>query len=197
MRVARQATRARLPWVSLTLAGLTAALFAAFGPAPEAWVYDRVAIAHGEWWRLLSGHWMHSDGGHLTWNLGALLALGWIVEARNRVALLAGLLAGTIGVDLMLWLALPELTRYCGMSGVLNTVLLFALATLWRDATAPVLLATGMLSFAKIVVEIWSGQALLTSTAWASIPQAHLAGWLIGLVLIVAGFVPLAAERLN
>jgi rhomboid family GlyGly-CTERM serine protease len=183
--------------VSLTLAGLTAALFAAFGPAPEAWVYDRVAIAHGEWWRLLSGHWMHSDGGHLTWNLGALLALGWIVEARNRVALLAGLLAGTIGVDLMLWLALPELTRYCGMSGVLNTVLLFALATLWRHATAPVLLATGMLSFAKIVVEIWSGQALLTSTAWASIPQAHLAGWLIGLVLIVAGFVPLAAERLN
>jgi len=193
----RQSNGSRLPWLSLGLAGLMVALFAAFGPAPEAWVYDRVAIAQGEWWRLLSGHWMHSDSGHLTWNLGALLALGWIVEAQNRVALLASLLAGTLGVDLMLWLALPELTRYCGISGVLNTVLLFALATLWRHTAAPVLLATGMLSFAKIVVEISSGQALLTSNDWASIPQAHLAGWLIGLVLIVAGFVPLAAERLN
>lgn len=197
MSGARTSTGSRLPWLSLGLAGLMAALFAAFGPAPGAWVYDRVAIDQGEWWRLLSGHWMHSDSGHLTWNLGALLALGWIVEARNRVALLAGLLAGTLGVDLMLWLALPELSQYCGMSGVLNTVLLFALATLWRQATAPVLLATGALSLAKIVVEIWSGQALLASTAWTSIPQAHLAGWLIGLLLIVTGFVPPAADRLT
>lgn len=197
MSGARPSTGSRLPWLSLGLAGLMAALFAAFGPAPEAWVYDRVAIDQGEWWRLLSGHWMHSDSGHLTWNLGALLALGWIVEARNRVALLAGLLAGTLGVDLMLWLALPELSQYCGMSGVLNTVLLFALATLWRHATAPVLLATAMLPLTKIVVEIWSGQALLASTAWTSIPQAHLAGWLIGLLLIVTGFVPPAADRLT
>ena len=121
-----------LPWLSLTLAGLVAALFAAFGPAPTAWVYDRFAIVDGEWWRLLSGHWVHSDGSHLIWNLAALLALGWIIETRSRYALIVGLLGGSIGVDLVLWLWLPEVTRYCGMSGVLNTLWLFALATLWR-----------------------------------------------------------------
>lgn len=92
----------------------------------------------------------------------------------------------------MLWLALPELERYCGMSGVLNTLLLFAFAALWRVATAPVLVAVGTLSFAKILVEISAGQALLTNAAWESVPQAHLAGWLIGLVLIIAGLAPQA-----
>jgi len=192
MPMARHSTKGPLPWLSLALAGLMAALFAALGPAPEAWVYDRAAIGHGEWWRLLSGHWVHSDGGHLIWNLGALLVLGWIIEMRNRVMLLTGLLAGTLGVNLMLWLALPELERYCGMSGVLNTLLLFAFAALWRVATAPVLVAVGTLSFAKILVEISAGQALLTNAAWESVPQAHLAGWLIGLVLIIAGFAPQA-----
>ena len=176
------------------LSGLMVALFVAFGPAPEAWVYDRAAIDQGEWWRLLSGHWVHSDSGHLIWNLGALLGLGWIVEARNRVALFAGLLAGTFAVDLMLWLVLSGLTHYCGMSGALNTLLLFAFAALWRHATAPVIAVTGMLSLAKIGIEISAGQALLTGTAWASVPQAHLAGWLIGLILVIAGLVP-AAER--
>jgi len=192
MPMTRQSTAGPLPWLSLTLAGLMAVLFAALGPAPEAWVYDRAAIIHGEWWRLLSGHWVHSDGGHLIWNLGALLVLGWIIETRNRVMLFTGLLTGTFGVNLMLWLTLPELARYCGMSGVLNTLLLFAFAALWCVATAPVLTVIGTLSFAKILVEISAGQALLTSAAWESVPQAHLAGWLIGLVLIILGFAPTA-----
>ena len=157
-----------MPWLSLTVAGLMTVLFTAFGPAPEAWVYDRVAIGDGEWWRLLTGHWVHSDTGHLGWNIGAVLVLGSIVETRCPIALLAGLLGGTLGVDLMLWLALPELSHYCGMSGVLNALLLFGLAILWSRRTNTALVATGMLSLAKILVEIAAGQALFTSTAWVS-----------------------------
>ena len=65
MATVHHSTGGKAPWLSLTLAGLTAGLFAAFGPAPEAWVYDRAAIESGEWWRLISGHWVHSDGAHL------------------------------------------------------------------------------------------------------------------------------------
>lgn len=191
----RLPTASRIPWLSLTLAGLMAALFAAYGPVPEAWVYDRVAIYQGEWWRLLSGHWVHSDSGHLFWNLGALVLLGWMVETRNRLALLSSLLAGTLGVDLMLWLMLPDLSHYCGMSGVLNTLLLFAFAAFWRNTTAAILTITGMLSLAKILIEISLGQALLSNTAWESLPQAHLAGWLIGLVLVVVAPLPPAAKQ--
>lgn len=186
MAVVRQTSTGALPWLSVTLAGLTAGLFAAFGPAPEAWVYDRAAIAGGEWWRLISGHWVHSDGVHLGWNLAAQLVLAWIVEMHSRRGLLAGLLVGTLGVDLMLWLGLPGLAAYCGLSGVLNSLVLLALAGLWQGATAPALVATGTLSLLKIVGEMSAGQALFTQTAWASVPEAHLAGWLAGLILIAA-----------
>lgn len=195
MSISRLSTGSRIPWLSLALAGLMAALFAAYGPAPEAWVYDRVAIYQGEWWRLLSGHWVHSDSGHLFWNLSALVLLGWMVETRNRWALLTSLFAGTLGVDLMLWLMLPDLSHYCGMSGVLNTLLLFAFAALWRNTTAALLTITGMLSLAKILIEISLGQALLSNTAWESLPQAHLAGWLIGLILIAVVPLPPAAKQ--
>ena len=47
MIVGQEATARTLPWLSVTLAGLVVALYAAFGPAPEAWVYDRAAIAGG------------------------------------------------------------------------------------------------------------------------------------------------------
>jgi len=195
VRTIHSSNGSTLPWMSLALAGLMAALFAAFGPAPEALVYDRVAINDGEWWRLLTGHWMHSDRGHLIWNVSAFLVLGWITETRNRSALIAALLAGTLGVNLTLWLMLPEITHYCGMSGVLNTLLLFALATLWRSATLPILVVTGVLSFAKILIEISAGQALFTSSTWQSVPQVHLAGWLAGLALIVAWSFSASAYR--
>ena len=185
MTVGQQATTGTLPWLSVTLAGLVAVLYAAFGPAPEVLVYDRAAIGSGDWWRLISGHWVHSDPAHLGWNLAGLLLLGSIVEMHGRHRLVAGLLVGVLGVDLMLWLGLPELAAYCGLSGVLNSLLLLALAGLWKSATAPVLLATGILSLLKIWSEISAGQALFTQTAWASVPEAHLAGWLAGLALIV------------
>lgn len=196
MGVIHSSSRRTLPWLSLTLTGLMAALFAALGPAPETWVYDRFAINDAEWWRLFSGHWVHSDGGHLIWNLGAFLVLGWIIEIRNRQGLIVGLLAGTLGVNLMLWLFLPELTHYCGMSGVLNTLLPFALASVWRRENVPILALIGVLSPAKILIEISAGQALLTNSAWESVPQAHLAGWLTGLALLTVGLVTLRAERL-
>jgi rhomboid family GlyGly-CTERM serine protease len=188
MIVGQEATARTLPWLSVTLAGLVVALYAAFGPAPEAWVYDRAAIAGGEWWRLISGHWVHSDRAHLVWNLAGLLALGWIVEMRGRRGLLTGLLVGTLGVDLVLWLGLPGLAAYCGLSGVLNSLLPLALAGLWQRATAPALVATGALSLLKITSEISAGQALFTHTAWASVPEAHLAGWLAGLIFGVSEF---------
>mgnify|MGYP001821827145 CR=1 FL=1 len=184
----QKAAARTLPWLSVTLAGLVVALYAAFGPAPEAWVYDRAAIAGGEWWRLISGHWVHSDGAHLGWNLAGLLALGWTVEMRGRRRLVAGLLAGTFGVDLMLWLGLPGLAAYCGLSGVLNSLLPLALVGLWQRATAPALVATGALSLLKITSEISAGQALFTHTAWASVPEAHLAGWLAGLIFGASEF---------
>jgi rhomboid family GlyGly-CTERM serine protease len=176
---------AKLPWLTLLLAGSMAVLFAALGPAPSAWVYDRVALGDGELWRLLSAHLVHSDAGHLLWNMAGLAILGAIVESRlGRGWLLAGLLAGCLAVDLTLWSALPGMSRYCGLSGALNALLVPTLVGL-RHQTGPGLSwLIGGGSLLKILIELAAGQALFTHTAWASVPLAHLAGWILGAALV-------------
>ena len=116
-----------LPWRTLLLTGLALVLFLSFGAAPEAWVFDRIAIAQGEWWRLITGHWVHSDLEHATWDIGALLVLGLLFESRLKGKLFTVLALSTLGIDLWLWYALPSLNYYCGLSGILNGLLALGL----------------------------------------------------------------------
>ena len=175
-----------LPWLTLGLTGLLVALFVIAGPAPVAWVFDRDAIMAGEWWRLITGHWVHSDLNHLAWNLAAFGLLGGTVESLGRRYLLGGLATGMAGVDLLLWFGLPGLGVYCGLSGVLNTLLLLALLGHFRldPRSWAIVLAVGVASLGKILFELLTLQPIFSSTAWASVPEAHLAGWLVGLVLV-------------
>ena len=95
------------------------------------------------------------------------------------------LLAATAGVDLWLWWGEPALRYYCGLSGILNGLLVAGLLYLWRDLQHPLVLLTAAGAALKILVEINVGQALLTQTAWPSVPTAHAAGFLCGLVLAI------------
>jgi rhomboid family GlyGly-CTERM serine protease len=174
-------TDTHMPWLTLALAGSMAALYAMLGPAPAALVYDRVAIGEGEWWRLLTAHLVHGDIVHLAWNLAGLLLLGTMLERVSRVLLPAMLLSGAMAIDLMLAAGLSEIAYYCGLSGVINALLVPVLADVWRRSRSPLVPAIALLTLAKIGVEMVAGQALLTETAWPSLPAAHLAGWVGGL----------------
>ena len=177
----------RLPWLTLGLAGLIAALFLAAGPLPEALLYDRAAIGRAEIWRLATGHLIHSDFDHLGWNLAALMILGGLVETTpglGRAGLLLALSIGTVAVTATLWWAMPELDRYCGLSGVLNAVYVVLLAGEWRRSGSPILLILLAAGAAKIGVETVAGGALFTDPFWPSVPAAHLAGYLAGLATL-------------
>jgi rhomboid family GlyGly-CTERM serine protease len=170
-----------LPWISLLLTAIAVAAYLALGPAPEAWIFDREAIVQGQWWRLLTGHWVHSDPQHVVWDVTALLLFGSLFEARLGWRLPLALLLATAGVDAWLWWGLPDLQRYCGLSGILNGLLAAGLFRLWYDLRHPVVLLTAGAAVLKICVEIEAGHALFTATAWASVPSAHGAGLLTGL----------------
>jgi rhomboid family GlyGly-CTERM serine protease len=173
-----------LPWRSCLLAAAALILFLALGPAPEAWVFDRAAISHGEWWRLITGHWVHSDGSHALWNIAALLCLGALFEARLRWRLFPVLLAGAAGVSAWLFWGEPALQVYCGLSGILNSVLIVGLMLMWRQQRQPLVLMTAVGAAVKIIVEVHLGQALLSDTAWPSVATAHAAGFLSGIILV-------------
>ena len=170
-----------LPWRTLLLGAAAVAAHLALGSAPDGWVFDRGAIAHGEWWRLLTGHWVHSDPGHALWNIAALLLAGIVFEARLGWRLPLALLLATAGVDAWLWWGEPGLMCYCGLSGILNGLIAAGLYRLWRATRHPVVLLTACCIALKIVVEASLGQALMTRTAWPSVPATHAAGFLFGL----------------
>lgn len=111
----------RVHALPLTLVALST-LFALAGKGATHWLrYDREAILHGQWWRLISGNMVHLGWPHLALNLAGLVLVWllfrqtlatrhWIViTVASAVAVGAGLLAFD-----------PALQWYVGLSGVLH-----------------------------------------------------------------------------
>jgi len=175
-----------VPWATLLLSSLALFTWLHAGFAPVDWVYDRAAIEQGEWWRLLTGHWVHSDGGHALWNITALVLLGLVSEKILGNWMPVALLMSTAAVDTWLWWGMPHLQQYCGLSGILNGLLAAALVHQWRLYRQPLILLIGAGAVIKIALEIMSGQAIFTQTAWPSVPESHAVGLLGGLVVAAA-----------
>ena len=175
----------RVPWHSLSLAAVALIAYMALGAAPEAWIYDRVAIGGGEVWRLVTGHWVHTDPWHALWNIAALLLLGLLFERRLQSLLLMSLIVGTIAVDAWLWWGDTSLAYYCGLSGILNSLLIVGLVRFWQDYRHPLVLLIVLMAVTKIATELIIGQGLFTHTAWPSVPAVHAVGFAGGLVLML------------
>jgi rhomboid family GlyGly-CTERM serine protease len=171
------------PWLTFGLVVLTAGPGWRFGAAPAELIYDRQAIAAGEIWRLLTGHFVHSDLNHLAWNAAALLLIGSLLEGFGRRQMGAAIVVGIVAVDLALWFGMPDLEKYCGLSGMLNALLVVALAEGWRRTRHSLFAGAALVSLLKLVVEAMMGQGLLVQTAWPSVPLAHVAGFLGGALL--------------
>lgn len=95
------------------------------GPgAREAMQFDRALLGRGEWWRVLSAHFVHLDLGHAVLN-GLGLVLMWALFARDYppIRWLAIYLASAFAVSAGLWYFNPELQWYVGASGALHGVM--------------------------------------------------------------------------
>jgi membrane associated rhomboid family serine protease len=135
-------------------------------------------------WTWLTTHFLHTDPGHVFWNLLAFGCLGWLGEADGRLRFVSSLFVGIIAVDMWFTFVAHDLRFYCGMSGALNTVLLVTLYTL-RGSIAPIwLYAFAAVVGLKLVWENHTGVALLTHTRWPSAVGAHVAGYGAGVLMV-------------
>ncbi len=115
------------PWATTltTVIALTVFLWPA---AAAALVYDRSRVLQGEWWRILTGNWVHFTRSQLFWNLAVLVPAGLWSErqaaARTRWLFLAApLLIGVIVFNIE-----ADISRFGGLSGVAaGVVVLLAL----------------------------------------------------------------------
>ncbi len=103
---------------------LSAALALAGDWGRELFRYDRIALADGEIWRLISGHLAHLGWSHFAMNAIGLVLVWYLVTARFRTTewlVIAAVV--TAGIDLGFWFLQPQLIWYVGLSGVLHGLL--------------------------------------------------------------------------
>jgi rhomboid family GlyGly-CTERM serine protease len=150
--------------------------------ARQAWSYQRQDLQRGEWWRLLSAHFVHLDLEHALLN-GLGLVLMWALFARDYPPLrwLAIYVGSALAVSAGLWLFDPELDWYVGASGALHGVMAAGtLAHLRRrdlDGWVLALFVVGKLAYEQLA------GALPFAGSPDTIVNAHLYGAVGGVVL--------------
>ena len=87
--------------------------------------YKRESIINGEYWRLMSGNFNHTNIYHLLLNLGALAVIGGLhYRYYNSAAYTSLILLLSIGVGVgILWLS-PSTHLYVGLSGILHGIII-------------------------------------------------------------------------
>jgi rhomboid family GlyGly-CTERM serine protease len=150
--------------------------------ARQALSYQRAGLEQGQWWRLLTAHFVHLDLEHAVLN-GLGLVLMWALFARDfpPARWLAIYLGAALTVSAGLWIFNPEIAWYVGASGALHGVMTAGtLAHLWRGDLDGWILAVFIV--AKLAYEQFAG-ALPFAGSPDTVVDAHLYGAVGGVVL--------------
>jgi len=161
-------------------------IFELFGdPGRELLQYDRIAIADGELWRLVSGHFVHLGRSHYVLNAIAMLlvwlAVGEFLTRRQWIIVTAACIAG---VNAGLWFLNPGIVWYVGMSGFLHGLLVAGIVRGYQFLPREAVLG-GMVVLTKIVYEQMLGPmpGSEQSAGGDVVVDSHLYGALAGLAV--------------
>jgi len=147
--------------------------------------YERQDIVAGEYWRLITAHFVHLSWGHCLLNIaGYVLILALFGEYLTTGLFLLTILLSMLAIDIGLFTLHKDIHWYVGFSGVLHGLFLAGLIFAYkidRHSWAKWLLAILTL---KLVWEMFMG-ALPGSTQMSGgkvIVEAHFYGALGGLI---------------
>jgi rhomboid family GlyGly-CTERM serine protease len=170
--------------VNLYLVLTAISAFCLFIQAPDLSLFmtwDHSLIISGQWWRILSGNFAHTNFTHLAMNLAALWLISLIFKPSVKVLLLL-----MIAISLVIGLGLlaSDIQRYVGLSGTLHGLFAYFAAQelLVQGRRSSGLLVLGVAG--KVIWEQIFGPSH-TSMALIEAPvatQAHLIGLIAGLI---------------
>lgn len=155
--------------------------------------YERAAILEdSEWWRLLSGHFVHLGWPHLLLNLAGCLLVWFLFRRDYRLwQWLVIVVFSVASMDLgFVWLN-PDLAWYVGLSGLLHGLFAAGLLAWLREGSWEALLMLGIFA-GKLAWEQFSGPLPLTAETAGGpvVVDAHLygaAGGVLAVGLLQAG----------
>lgn len=171
--------------------GIVAALPFLFTHSGSVFQYERQAIGTGEFWRILTGHIIHWNFEHFFWCTVVFLALGAISEKISRKGYVVSLAASSVVIPLSIWVLMPGMAAYRGLSGLGSSVFLFGTVWLIQECYHKkewkLFWASGFAAMAfmgKVLFEYANESALFVKgeDIFSPVPLVHLMGGIIGLL---------------
>nr|WP_275666118.1 rhombosortase [Vibrio sp. Isolate23] len=152
-----------------------------FEPLASLTYWHHQLISEGQWWRILTGNFTHTNFAHLGMNLAGLWVITYLFKPR-ATSLLCVLFVISLSVGVLN--LTTSMTSYVGLSGVLHGIFAYyALQESLQGRKGSWLLVIGVL--AKVGWEMTMGASQSTSElidARVAV-ESHLFGALAGLAL--------------
>jgi len=149
--------------------------------------YNRDAITKGDYWRLITGHFIHLNNMHLLLNM---LGVGMVLMLFDHLLAIwqwiVVLLASALIISLLIYLNLPQVQAYVGLSGVIHTI--YVLGTLQllnqpKERNFAIILML-MVTLKLLTENVGQGISFTADMIGGRVLyQAHLYGALAGLFL--------------
>lgn len=121
----------KIPWTFLAI-GLASAVIELNPGWRGRLVYDRGAVARGEWWRIWTGHLVHFGWPHFVADTGLFLILGRLLEWEYRWLVRAALVVMPALIVATVYVFQPSMVRYGGLSAVDLGLLVFLACRGWQ-----------------------------------------------------------------
>jgi rhomboid family GlyGly-CTERM serine protease len=154
MQILRRIAHWQVP-VVIALLSIVMAVFGDDGR--EILRFDQPAIAGGEYWRLLSGHFAHLGNHHMWLNLAGLLLVWLLVGRQYSTRQWYAVAAISIVVmDAGFWVLDSDMSWYVGLSGLLNGLLIGGAIRGMRAVPVESIVICSLV-FAKILYEQFYG----------------------------------------
>lgn len=149
--------------------------------------WSRTDLLSGQWWRLFSGHLLHSNGAHLAMNVGAL----WLIFGLHQLhyhwrTLLPLTLGLMLAISLFIGLAADQIDRYVGLSGLLHGLITWgAIKDIQRGWFSGWLLLLAII--AKVCWELTVGASASTSALIEARVAVEAHGFGVLAALLICG----------
>lgn len=149
--------------------------------------YQRDLVTQGQWWRLITGNFVHLGWMHLLRDLAGLFLIWMLFRRRmNDLSWAVLVLLASLGVCLGIYLFNPSIAWYVGISGMLFGLFAAGAALEWKSSRWRSLgMLAGMVLLLAYTVFIGPLPGEESGLGGRVVSQAHVYGACMGLAYIL------------